>query len=46
MVGYDERYIRQLERGTKSPVLRTLSDFAVALGTPVSALIRQAKKRI
>jgi transcriptional regulator with XRE-family HTH domain len=45
-VGYDEAYIRQLERGTKSPTLRTLSNIAAALGMPVSALVGQAEKRI
>jgi transcriptional regulator with XRE-family HTH domain len=46
LVGYDERYIRQLERGTKSPTLRTLTNIAAAFGVPVSALIKQAERRI
>ena len=46
LVGYDERYIRQLERGSKSPTLRTLSDIAATFGVPVSVLIKQAEKRI
>jgi transcriptional regulator with XRE-family HTH domain len=46
LVGYDEGYIRQMERGTKSPTLRTLSNIAAAFGIPVSALVRQAEKRI
>jgi transcriptional regulator with XRE-family HTH domain len=46
LVGYDERYIRQLERGTKSPTLRTLSNIAAAFGIPVSALVRRTEKRI
>jgi transcriptional regulator with XRE-family HTH domain len=46
LVGYDERYIRQLERGTKSPTLRTLSNIAAAFGIPVSALLKQAEKKI
>lgn len=46
LVGYDERYIRQLERGTKSPTLRTVSNIAAAFGVPVSALIKQAERRI
>jgi transcriptional regulator with XRE-family HTH domain len=45
-VGYEERYIRQLEQGTKSPTLRTLSNIAAAFGIPVSVLIRRAEKRI
>jgi len=46
LVGYDERYIRQLERGTKSPTLRTLFNIAAAFGVPVSVLINRAEKRI
>ena len=46
LVGYDERYIRQLERGTKSPTLRTLSNIAATFGVPVSALIKRAEKKI
>lgn len=46
MVGYDEGYIRQLERGTKSSTLRTLSNIAAAFGVPVSALIRGAERKI
>jgi transcriptional regulator with XRE-family HTH domain len=46
LVGYDERYIRQLERGTKSPTLRTLSNIAAAFGIPVSVLVRQAEKKL
>ena len=29
-LGYTERYIGQLERGTKSPTLRTIADIAEA----------------
>ena len=46
LVGYDERYIRQLERGTKSPTLRTLSNIAAVFGVPVSALIKRAEKKL
>ena len=38
--GYTERYIGQLERGTKSPTLRTLADLAKAFTVEVSAIIR------
>ena len=46
LVGYDEGYVRQLERGTKSPTLRTLSNLAAVFGIPVSALIKRAEKRL
>ena len=44
VLGYDERYVRQLERGTKSPTLRTLGNIATAFRIPVSALIRRAER--
>jgi transcriptional regulator with XRE-family HTH domain len=44
--GYDESYIRQLERGTKSATLRTLSDLASAFSLSVSVLIRRAETRM
>jgi transcriptional regulator with XRE-family HTH domain len=44
--GYDESYIRQMERGTKSATLRTLSDLAAAFSVSVSALIRRAELRV
>jgi transcriptional regulator with XRE-family HTH domain len=44
--GYDESYIRQLERGTKSATLRTLSDLASAFSMSVSALIERAERRL
>jgi len=46
MAGYDESYIRQLERGSKSATLRTLADLASAFSINVSVLIRRAEKRI
>jgi len=46
IAGYDESYIRQLERGTKSATLRTLSDLASAFSLSVSVLIRRAEKRL
>ena len=44
--GYDESYIRQMERGTKSATLRTLSDLASAFSLSVSVLIRRAEVRL
>jgi ribosome-binding protein aMBF1 (putative translation factor) len=44
-LGYTERYIGQLERGTKSPTLRTLADLAKAFSIEVSAIIRSAERR-
>jgi transcriptional regulator with XRE-family HTH domain len=46
LTGYDESYVRQLERGTKSATLRTLADLASAFSINVSALIRQAERRL
>jgi transcriptional regulator with XRE-family HTH domain len=46
LIGYDESYIRHLERGTKSATLRTLSDLASAFSISVSALIRRAETRL
>jgi len=46
VAGYDESYIRQMERGTKSATLRTLSDLASAFSISVSALIRRAEFRL
>jgi len=40
IAGYDKSYIRQLERGTKSATLRTLSNLASAFSLSVSVLIR------
>jgi ribosome-binding protein aMBF1 (putative translation factor) len=44
--GYDESYIRQLERGTKSATLRTLSNLAAAFSMNVSGLVMGAEKRL
>ena len=46
IAGYDESYIRQMERGTKSATLRTLSDLAAAFSVSVSVLIRRAELRV
>jgi transcriptional regulator with XRE-family HTH domain len=45
-LGYDERYVRELEQGTKSPTLRTLGNLAEAFAIPVSTLIRHAERKI
>ena len=44
-LGYTERYIGQLERGTKSPTLRTLTDLAKAFSIEVSTIIKAAERR-
>jgi len=46
ILGYDERYVRQLEQGTKSPTLRTLESLAKAFDLTVSVLIRRAERRV
>jgi transcriptional regulator with XRE-family HTH domain len=45
VLGYTERYIGQLERGTKSPTLRTLADVANAFSIELSAIIKAAERR-
>ena len=44
MLGYDVSYIRQLEKGSKSPTLRTLSHFAEIHSLRVSVLIGRAER--
>jgi transcriptional regulator with XRE-family HTH domain len=44
-LGYTERYIGQLERGTKSPTLRTIADIAEAFSTKPSMILRAAEQR-
>ena len=44
-LGYTERYIGQMERGAKSPTLRTLADIANAFSIELSAIIKAAERR-
>ena len=44
-LGYTERYIGQLERGVKSPTLRTLTDIAETFSTKPSVILRAAERR-
>ncbi len=44
-LGYTERYIGQLERGSKSPTLRTLADIAKAFSIEPSTIIKAAERR-
>ena len=44
-LGYTERYIGQLERGVKSPTLRTLADIAEAFSTKPSVILQAAERR-
>ena len=44
-LGYTERYIGQLERGVKSPTLRTLADIAEAFSMKPSMILRAAERR-
>jgi transcriptional regulator with XRE-family HTH domain len=44
MLGYDESYIRQLEKGSKSPTLRTLSHVAQIYSLKVSTLLARAER--
>ena len=39
-LGYTERYVGQLERGAKSPTLRTIADLAEAFSTKPSIILR------
>jgi transcriptional regulator with XRE-family HTH domain len=43
-LGYDVSYIRQLEKGSKSPTLRTLSHFAEIYSLRVSVLVGRAER--
>lgn len=43
-LGYDVTYIRQLEKGGKSPTLRTLSHVAEIYSLRVSVLIARAER--
>jgi transcriptional regulator with XRE-family HTH domain len=44
-LGYTERYIGQMERGSKSPTLRTLADMAKAFSIELSTIIKAAERR-
>ena len=46
IAGYDESYIRQLERGTKSATVRTLTNIASAFSLRASVLLSAAEKRL
>lgn len=46
MLGYDVTYIRQLEKGGKSPTLRTLSHIAEIYSLRVSVLIARAERML
>ena len=46
IAGYDESYIRQLERGTKSATVRTLTNIASAFSLRASVLLSTAEKRL
>jgi transcriptional regulator with XRE-family HTH domain len=41
--GYHSTYIGQLERGQKSPSLRTIMNLAMALHTPGSEMLRRVE---
>jgi transcriptional regulator with XRE-family HTH domain len=42
--GYHRTYIGQLERGEKSPSLRTIFNLATVLGVKPSVMVREAEK--
>jgi transcriptional regulator with XRE-family HTH domain len=44
-LGYTERYIGQMERGAKSPTLRTLADIAKAFSIELSTIVKAAERR-
>lgn len=44
--GYHPTYIGQLERGQKSPSLRTIMNLAGALQTPGSEILRRIETRL
>lgn len=44
--GYSLRYIGDVERGTKSPTLRTMNDLATLLNISLSGLLVRAERRL
>ncbi len=42
--GYSQRSIGMIERGEKSPTLRTMEDFATYYGVPLERLVVKAKR--
>lgn len=44
--GYSLRYIGDVERGAKSPTLRTLNDLTTLLGLNLSDLVAQAERQL
>jgi transcriptional regulator with XRE-family HTH domain len=44
--GYSLRYIGDVERGTKSPTLRTMNDLATLLNLNLSDLVARAERRL
>lgn len=44
-LGYTERYIGQLERGVKSPTLRTIADLAEVFSIKPSVMLKAAERR-
>ena len=42
--GYSQRTIGMIERGEKSPTLRTMEDFATFYDVPLEVLVLQAKQ--
>jgi transcriptional regulator with XRE-family HTH domain len=42
--GYSQRTVGMIERGEKSPTLRTIEDFATFYDVPLERLIVQAKR--
>jgi transcriptional regulator with XRE-family HTH domain len=45
-LGYDVKYLGQVEQAKKSPSLATLVSFATAFDTPLSELLSAAEKRV
>jgi transcriptional regulator with XRE-family HTH domain len=46
LLGYDVKYIGQIERSEKSPTLTTLMALSGAFGVPLSELIKSAESRL
>jgi transcriptional regulator with XRE-family HTH domain len=44
--GYHRTYIGQLERGEKSPSLRTLFNLAASLGVPLSTMVKSVERAL
>lgn len=46
LAGLDRTYVSSLERGLKSPTMRTLLRFAAVLNVPPSTIVRSMERKL